>query len=161
MSEGRIDDSFVAHAEATFVRDEANFFRFIYPNRITSDAKAYQVGSDFVDKLRNEHPEVYDLGVKAGDLFNEAHHAIPSETRFQDVWNKFYRTHMKIDNADMRKRFQKSSEQKWMEAAQELAEDDQYRDVSVETWDKIVRFATSGDELKQRLRELNLEPKIK
>lgn len=88
-------------------------------------------------------------------------HAIPDETIFGDVWKKLYATHMEIGLADLSKKlFKKSPEKKWQEAAKKLASDSRYQDVANATWDKIVKFATSGEELKQKLRDLNLEPEI-
>jgi len=159
---GLITDPAIAKAEAQFVRDEASYFKFLYSNRIKSDTQALQVGSDFVDELKVGHPKEYQLGVKTGDIYNEIRHDIPDNSKFDAIWKEFYATHMQINLAEMGKRrlVKKSSEKKWQEAAGKLANNPQYQDVTAETWNKIVRFATSGEELKQKLRALNLEPKI-
>lgn len=159
---GLIKDPSVAKAESQFVRDEAGFFKWIYKGRIKNDAHALQVGSDFVDRLKVEHPKEYKLGVKTGDLYNEMRHIIPDETRFGEMWKEFYAIHTQIDLADIGKKlFKKSPERKWQEAAEKLSLDLQYQDITADTWVKIVKFATSAEELKQKLRDLNLEPEIK
>src|SRR3989304_2345725 len=101
--EGLITDSGVAKAEAQFVRDEANYFKYIYSDRIQTDAQALQVGSDFVDRLRRSHPAVYQLGVTTGDLYNEVRHAIPDDRQFDSIWTELYRTHMAIDTGELKK----------------------------------------------------------